>query len=156
MAELLTKRGDRLLVDDEDFIRLSATAWRIDGAGYPGRRIKVDGAYADQLLHRVVLGLRFGDGLVVDHINGNKLDNRKVNLRVCTQAENARNRGITRRNTSGLKGVCWHKHKQRWYSTITVSRVRRCLGYFKTPSEAYEAYVKAAKALHGEFANTGV
>jgi len=92
---------------------------------------------------------------VVDHINGNTLDNRKCNLRICTQAENSKNKRINKNNTSGYKGVFYYKRYNKWTSIIMVNGKKKGLGYFDTPEEAYAAYCKAAKELHGEFANTG-
>ncbi len=99
-------------------------------------------------LHRLLLGLDFGDKRVVDHIDGNPLNNCRSNLRVCTNTENSRNRGRNKNNTSGLKGVFWNKGTKNW-------RVQISLGCFSSKEEAYEKYCKVIKELHGEFSNTG-
>jgi hypothetical protein len=104
-------------------------------------------------LGRVIMGLGRGDPRRVDHINGDPLDNRKVNLRICTHAENMHNQRLPKNNTSGLKGASWDgKH---WVAQIGFGGKVRKLGKFSTPEEAHAAYCKAAVELHGEFANFG-
>lgn len=86
----------------------------------------------------------------IDHINLNPSDNRAANLRAATRAANIRNRGVTRRNVSGLKGVS--SHQGRWRARICVDRRVFDLGCFATPEEAHLAYARASRDLHGEFA----
>ena len=105
-------------------------------------------------MHREIAGLTWGDKLVVDHINGNPLDNRRTNLRVCTNAENMRNRGKNKNNTSGFKGVTYFKFAKLWKAQIKVDRKGVFLGYFKTPEAAHQAYCEAAAKYHGDFAKT--
>jgi len=102
------------------------------------------------------MGLARGDGLVIDHINGNRLDNRKENLRICSRGENSRNQALSRGNTSGFKGVTWHKYAGKFFVQITCAGKRRNLGYFDCPELGHEFYCLAADMLHGEFANHGV
>lgn len=87
----------------------------------------------------------------IDHINRVKNDNRFANLRLATRAQNAKNVGITRRNTSGFKGVSWHNRGRYWAASIKVDGEFRHLGCFASAEEAYAAYSAAAKELHGEF-----
>jgi hypothetical protein len=89
----------------------------------------------------------------VDHINSVKTDNRICNLRLATRAQNMRNMGLRRSNTSGFKGA-W-KHGKRWKSVIMVDRRRIHLGCFDTPEEAHAAYCDAAEKYHGVFARKG-
>lgn len=91
----------------------------------------------------------------IDHINGERDDNRLVNLRPATPAENLRNAKRQRNNTSGFKGVSWHKPSKRWQAQIAVNGRTIHVGCFSTPEEAHAAYCKAAEKLHGEFANFG-
>jgi hypothetical protein len=94
---------------------------------------------------------------IVDHANGNTLDNRKSNLRICTHAENTRNQKISRRNTSGFKGVrCLPGITGRGNGKKYQARIRHegkliNLGVFSTPEQAYRAYCEASKKYHGEF-----
>lgn len=77
------------------------------------------------------------DGMVVDHINHNTLDNTDKNLRVVSQSENMQNRkGVTTRNTSGYRGVSWHKASQKWTASISLDKKMKCLGYFNDVKEA--------------------
>jgi hypothetical protein len=87
----------------------------------------------------------------IDHVNGVKDDNRFANLREATRHENNRNSKRPRNNTSGLKGVCWHKRDGKCRAQIRVSGRNLCLGNFTTPEEAHAAYVKASERLHGVF-----
>jgi hypothetical protein len=88
----------------------------------------------------------------IDHINGNKIDNRLSNLRECSNAENIRNQRIHSNNSSGYKGVYWHKACQKWVAQIGVDRKIHSLGVFDTAENAAIAYDAAAKSHHGEFA----
>jgi hypothetical protein len=88
----------------------------------------------------------------IDHINGDRADNRIENLRVATRLENNRNVKRHADNASGFKGVSLHKRTQRYRSEITLAGRKRYLGLFDTPEEAHAAYCAAAETLHGEFA----
>ncbi len=117
-------------------------------------RIGVDGHIF--LAHRLAFILVAGQvPAMVDHANGIKSDNRWANLRPADYAENAMNRGLTKRNTSGLKGVSWHARDQRWRAYICVNGRDAHLGYFQTAELAHEAYRTAAARQYGEFANFG-
>jgi hypothetical protein len=87
----------------------------------------------------------------VDHINGVKSDNRWCNLREATRAENTSNTQIRITNTSGYKGVGWHKHHKKWSAQIRVDGYLYYLGLFDTPEEAAAMFEGAAKMLRGEF-----
>lgn len=99
------------LVDDADHAALSAHPWCLLGTGYAHRRT----GNRIVLMHRVLMGLAHGDSRTVDHINGDKLDNRRANLRVCTQAENNQNR-VSRGGTSRYKGVHWDSERRKWFA----------------------------------------
>jgi hypothetical protein len=88
----------------------------------------------------------------IDHINCVKDDNRLANLRVATTAQNRANARKSSNNTSGFKGVVWHRKMCRWMAGIKVNGRSLHLGYFDCPAEAHTAYVKAAKEHFGEFA----
>ncbi len=141
-----------IVVDDEDVWRLENFNWVIGTHGYVCRREKIDGKWVAILLHREIMACR--DGYVIDHINGNALDNRKRNLRECSLAENLRNRKIHKNNRSGLKGVyCDQRRKDKpWKAQIRVDGKKVFLGSFAASAEAAAAYVTAARKYHGEFA----
>jgi hypothetical protein len=88
----------------------------------------------------------------LDHINGDKSDNRIDNLRIATASQNKANSGPYRNNPTGLKGAYWYKPLQMWVSKIRKDGKLHHLGYFATAEEAHTAYCEAAKRLHGEFA----
>lgn len=91
-------------------------------------------------------------GFVVDHINGNGLDNRRSNLRLATASENQCNRRAASNIASGLKGAYWDKSKGKYGAEIKVRGQRYKLGRYSTAEEAHAAYADAAAILHGEFA----
>lgn len=104
-----------------------------------------------EYLHRIITSCP--PGLVVDHINGDGLDNRRANLRVCSYAENLRNAFKTKRATSSqFKGVCWNKSSKRWQANIYIESRLRHLGNFNDEREAALAYNLAATKHFGEFA----
>lgn len=106
-------------------------------------------------MHREIMGLSIGDQREVDHINGNRLDNRRCNLRLATHEQNMHNARRRKDNSSGFKGVSWKVRDRKWYAAIEISGKRIHLGVFDTAEEAHVAYCGAADRLHGEFANHG-
>lgn len=104
----------------------------------------------------MIMGIPLHDPRNVDHINGDGLDNRRENLRVCTHAENTRNKRMLSANTTGLKGVSWHKKDKKFRAQIGFDGQKVHLGNFDDPHLAHEMYCLAADMLHGEFANHGV
>lgn len=89
----------------------------------------------------------------LDHRDRDKLNNRKSNLRVCTRSQNQMN--SVRNNSSGVKGVCWHKHVRKWVATITVNYKNIHLGYFNDLVVANKARQNAELKYHGEYAVGG-
>lgn len=149
----LTNRDDAFaLVDDDTFEYLSQWKWRANKLGYPcrftdykqgGKRI-----YKCIFMHRVVNNTP--DGLFTDHINRNKLDNRKENLRNATNSQNQSNRRFI--GKFGFKGV--HASREKYRARIKDGNKLLNLGTFTTAEEAARAFDKKAKELHGEFAFT--
>lgn len=136
-------------VDEEDFDALNRFKWcavKDENRWYATR-------YKSIKMHRVILGLVRGDGKEGDHWNGDGLDNQRENLRVATKSQNQSNRGKTRKNTSGFKGVYRVNSSlmNPWAAQITKDGVQRYLGLFQTKEAAYAAYCEAAKKLHREF-----
>lgn len=133
------------LVDDEDFPWLSEIQWHLK-EGYAAATIGIGaGRRCTARMHRAIM--MPATGLTVDHINGDRLDNRKENLRSVTKADNNLNLGMRSDNTSGYKGVHYFKRHQRWTAAIRVRGRRYALGYFDTAEAASQAY-EAAAALH--------
>ena len=155
-----------VMVDDDDYEAFSSYAWRLFGAGYVGRKVYShfkDGKsyYKMCYMHRLVTGAK--EGQQVDHINQDKLDNRRSNLRLCSASENGCNKASqeTRNGaptTSSYKGVRRANPKTGMKSKVWIAEIRKdgrahSLGYFATEIEAANAYNEAAKELHGEFAS---
>jgi hypothetical protein len=144
--------GNFAVVDDEDYERLVQHGWYLNSKGYAKttKKAGMDFDSTEVFMHRLILGVP--KDVYVDHINMNKLDNRKANLRKCTQSENKRNCKLRTDNTSGKKGV--HHTRLGWRARIQLNGRRIHLGYFPTAEEAAQAYDRAAETLHGEFART--
>ena len=149
-------QGKVALVDDGDYESLSKYKWythrNAKGKFYAARNINVNGKRKTLRMHVSILGKV--DGMMIDHINGSTVDNRRCNLRRCTNAENLRNRGATKSNKSGFKGVTWRNKNNKWHSYIRYNGRAIHLGYFTCLVKAAKAYDEAARRLFGEFANT--
>ena len=152
-------RGQRALVDEDDYDRLSSFKWMAlkdphgESRYCAGRTVTVAPWVKSLILmHREVLGVGPEEKRVVDHINGDPLDNRKSNLRLATLSQNCRNSVRPKNNTSGFKGVDFNKDSQLWRARIHTDEGRVHLGYFDAPEKAYAAYCEAAIKFHGEFA----
>lgn len=99
-------------------------------------------------LHRVIWIFMFGhipEGFYIDHINGNKIDNRLENLRLVTNSQNQQNRPAPKNSSSGYRGVTWHKQAGKWMARICCNNQRKTIGFFDTSEAAYEAYKEEAK-----------
>lgn len=152
-------QGQFAKVDHKDYDRLSQWKWsamwrRSTRSFVASRNAKLsDGRRGTVLMHRHLLRLEYHDVRQADHINRDSLYNRSCNLRIVLNAENSLNRGRHRDNTSGFKGVCFSKTKNKFRASIMVSGKWKHLGYRTTAISAFEElYVPAAQSLHGEFA----
>ena len=94
--------------------------------------------------------------LLTDHVNRDKLDNRRLNLRPATSIENQYNRGKQVNNTTGHKGIYWHKGSDKWFVSISIKGKLTAIGYFTKIEEAIKAHTRFAKKHHGEFALTNL
>lgn len=139
--------GNRIvLIDAVDFEVVAQWRWSFDGKyatrkpGRKGRKI---------YLHRFIMNAM--PGVEIDHINGDKLDNRRCNLRITTRQQNSLNaRG--KGGTSQFKGVAWDKANQKWMANIMINGRNHRIGRFRDELEAARAYNDAARELHGEYA----
>lgn len=147
----LTK-GFLAVVDDTDYAGLSAFRWSANigdsGKVYPVACIGGKNHY----MHRVILGLgkKKDDGRIIDHIDGNTLNNTRANLRICTPSQNAKNTRKIDGAASRYKGV--QKAKDRWAATITSDGVKHYLGTFESEVVAAVIYNQKARELNKEFA----
>lgn len=126
------------LVDTDDYERASVYRWSFGGnGGYVQRYFRVNGRKSAESLHRFIMGCTRGDGVEVDHKNGDKLDCRRSNLRVGTHALNLQNRtaGIEGA-TSVLRGVSWCTRTGRWRAYAKLDGKFKALGYFDDEAEA--------------------
>jgi hypothetical protein len=134
--------------------RLSGNlAGSINSLGY--RKVKLVGqAYP---AHRLAWLLAYGNwpSDEIDHANGDKDDNRLANLRVAGRTGNVRNAPKRKDNTSGIKGISWHKRDHRWQAQIMVNGKTIGLGYHREKETAERVYREACLKFHGEFANLG-
>lgn len=145
-------RGFVALVDDDDYEVLATWKWAAQigarRAPYAQRTGPRSEGRPTFLMHRIIAGAQAGE--IADHVNGDTLDNRRCNLRLCSTAQNSLNRAS--RNSLGFKGVSAAHDSQGFCAKIQRDgRVYR-LGTFRTVIEAAQAYDRAALSLHGEFA----
>lgn len=142
--------------EDADLANFNWQARKHDSGGYYAVRGNKRGTPKALYLHRVILSRMLGRELTradeCDHIDLDKLNNQRSNLRLATHSENVRNRRKHRDNSSGYKGVYLSKKSYAWTAQICVHGKIKHLGSYKTPELAYEAYCKAAEIYHGDFA----
>lgn len=140
-------------IDREDIHLIDGHLWaalRRGSKWYAGRSIWRSGTNDVQLMHRVILAAKTGE--LIDHRDGNGLLNRRFNLRLATQSQNAMNSGPHSNSKSGVKGVHWSKQHGRWKAEICSNGIRTHLGLFDQLEEAAAVYNSACLDLHGEFA----
>ena len=150
MKEIPLTKGKVALVDDDDFDMLSKFKWYY-GNRYAVRHDNSTKTRRPMFMHRVIIGTP--DGMDTDHINGDKLDNRKCNLRVCTRSQNQINALCRRNSKSGLRGVHWSERNKRWVAQMRFNGRKLSLGYFTSKLAASKAYCEQVKLLYGEFAD---
>ena len=137
------------LVDSPDFKKLSRYKWFVSSHGYA---IRDDERRKRIYMHRFIMDAP--SGMVIDHINGNGLDNRRENLRICTQGQNTINARKIKVKTSIYKGVYFSKVCNRWVAQIGLNWKRKYLGLYDDEKSAAIAYDKVARETFGVFANT--
>jgi len=131
---LYTQEGKYIsTIDIEDLNKVQEYYWGISDSGY------VVNIARRQFMHNLIMGVKkHSFNAEVDHINRDKKDNRKCNLRVVSRQINNLNIGMQKNNTSGYKGVAWHNQRQKWRAYIMLDYRQIHLGLFDTPEEAYK------------------
>jgi len=148
MKEIPLTQNKFALIDDEDYEKVSDLVWHFTDKGYARAHDPVSGRSV--LMHRVIMNTP--TGMETDHVNGNRIDNRKENLRVCTSSENRINSHKRNNCSSTYKGVNWDKFHKQWVAKLKVDGKQRLIGYFNEEYQAAMAYDIWARELHGEFA----
>lgn len=141
-------------VSRSNCVRIGQEAGSVQGKDdWPYRTVSVNGVHymAHHLIWYFVTG-EWPHGFLVDHRDGNGLNNRWLNLRRATFSQNVCNSKLGRSNTSGFKGVSFDRKSGRWHAQIMLDRKQKHLGRFPTPELAHAAYCHAAERLHGDFA----
>ena len=153
MRRIRLSNGMYAKVDDDKYETLKQIRWHAKRHPTTGNWYVVGSHKGKTVsMHRLILEAPMGTH--VDHINGNGRDNRKTNLRLVTAAQNSRNRGKTRKNTTGYKGVSRQKGRRKFRAQIQVHRKAIYLGWYDTRREAALAYDRAVRKYHGQFGCT--
>jgi hypothetical protein len=153
MKEIYTSKGEAISVDDDLYENLNQHKWHIH-QGYACRSVQTEKGSRKMRMHREILGLDWGNQgsntEVVDHIDRDKLNNTRSNLRICTKQENEWNRQSYSSNTSGYIGVYFTQDsiQNPYRATIKVNGENKCLGYHPTPEKAYISYLEAKIFYH--------
>lgn len=146
----LTNSREFAIIDNIDFDSVSQYSWGIQDNGYVRTFIEGKMVY----LHRFIMGALKGER--VDHKFGNKLDNRRLKLRKCTQSQNRAN-SVKRKNSfCEFKGVTWDKKREKFLARIGINGIGKNLGRFDLAVDAAKAYNSAAKKHYGEFAKLNI
>ena len=156
-AFITLTKGYTAVIDATDVAMVAGRHWTAKESRDPRSGI-INSVYAATgvatlRLHRLLMCAP--DGYEVDHIDGDGLNNRRINLRVVTKSQNLQNRRPNRKSASGVKGVTWHKRLGKWQASIMANKTAHYLGYFENLEDAAAAYAKASAELHGEFGRIG-
>ncbi len=157
MIKIPLSQGKVAIIDDDDLHKIEqggswSFAKRKYGGGYAQKTVYSKGKWKTLLLHRVVLGI-MDSKIKIDHINGDKLDCRKANLRIATTNQNTKNRLKHTKSTSKYKGVCFVTKSQKWRASIRFNYKSYFLGEFHSEEDAAKKYDEYALKFFGEFAN---
>jgi len=149
MREILLTQNKVTLIDDEDFEYLNRYKWsanKVNRYWYVTARIqKSDGTKKNERMHRLIMNAP--TGMLVDHINGDSLDNRKENLRICKTSTNLQNQYVIR-GSSRFQGVYWKEKQKKWAANIGKDGKHYYLGIYNFEEDAARAYNQAALLLY--------
>jgi hypothetical protein len=145
------REGKKFYIDWSDYDRyVKEYCFRMNNKGYVMYSSIKDGLN-NKRLHRVIMNCP--EDMVVDHINHDKLNNCRSNLRICTNQQNLMNVSKYKSNKSGVSGVCWFKPSEKWQAYIRLNNKLIHLGYFDNFEEASRVRKEAEKKYYGEFRN---
>lgn len=147
---VLAVDGKEFFFDTEDLQILNSRKWYVDKDGYLASSYIYNGRRCFAMFHRIIMNAQKGQ--VVDHINRNRADNRKVNLRCCSKFENNLNRGRRSTNMSGVIGVHYDSKRDKWIANITYDKRRIFIGRFISKDEAVRARLRKEAELFKSFA----
>jgi hypothetical protein len=137
------------LVDEENYSEIAQFRWCLNTNGYP---IRTENGQTTLMSRQI---MNPPEDMYVDHIDGEPLNNKRDNLRICTNSQNQQHRvKLTSTSTSGYHGVSFYKSTCKWVSRIMTNGKRICLGYFDTIEEAIEARKEAEIKYHGNYKQT--
>lgn len=150
MKTIILSQGKKAIVDNKDFNYLNQWKWYYGGRGYAIRHSEMIKGKRDKIyMHRVIMNNP--KDKEIDHIDGNRINNQKSNLRICKRMENLHNQKVPKNNKSGYKGVCYLKNYKKWISYICVNNKNIYLGRFNNKIDAIESRKKADKLYYGDF-----
>jgi hypothetical protein len=144
-----TNTKKTFIFDLSDYELIKEYAWAENDQGYIVTKIEDKSIR----IHRLITDCP--NSMSVDHINGDTLDNRKINLRMCENKDNVKNSRISKNNTTGYKGVTYDKNRGKYIAQIMIDRKHIALGRYDSPELAYIAYCNAADKYFGKYANYG-
>lgn len=142
----LTAKGEEFFIDLVDLHIIENMTFHTDDRNY-----LYGGTYKNgtKQLHRLIMGEP--QEMEIDHKDGNPLNNRRNNLRICTHSENMKNMKIRINSKTGIRGVCWCNRKNKWRSYITSNNTTIHIGYYDDIEEAKTHRLEKQKELHGEY-----
>lgn len=149
MKEIILSKHKVSFVDDNDYDELNTYLWHFEH-GYAARTEYINGKKTKVYMHVQIMNPPLGKE--VDHINNNRSDNRRENLRICNKKQNGSNVGIKKNNKSGYIGVSWDKRCEMWSADISPRGKHILIGHYSNIIDAAKAYDKKAKEYFGEFA----
>lgn len=155
MRRIIVQKNPRkyALIDDDDYAPVSQFKWGVCGGSKDGGYYAAhqDKHRKNTYMHRLIIGDT--NGLEVDHINRNRLDNRRSNLRLCTSHQNKLNMKLRIDNTTGYKGLRWRDDVKSWRVNVKIKGKEIQIGYFKNKKDAVRARKDAEAKYYGAFAN---
>jgi hypothetical protein len=144
---------EKIILDPEYMDLLDEYTWSTSGQKgneYPRTHTeRINGKNHSKKLHHFILPKK--EGFEIDHINRNRFDNRRCNLRYVTPSQNQWNKSMEHDNKSGFRGVSWHSLRNKWRARIHYHDKEMHLGLYDTPEEASSVYIAVARELFGEF-----